>query len=104
MGLSLGDPNKVKACKSFIFTDGSHKVENKDQLVDFVVTLYLLVNSILKIMVGYTDVISLVTSLFWHQTYSFVFPKAFSLHCYIDTLFHFNQTNTILVSYLIRKF
>ena len=41
-GLSLVGPTKVKACKSFLFTDGSLKVENKEHLFGFVVTLYLL--------------------------------------------------------------
>ena len=30
---------KVNACKSSLFTEGSLKVENKEHLVDFVVTL-----------------------------------------------------------------
>ena len=38
--LSLGGPTKVKARKSFLFTEGLHKVENKKHLVDFVVTHY----------------------------------------------------------------
>ena len=38
-GLSLGGPTKVKVHKSFLFTEGSHKVENKEHLVEFVVTL-----------------------------------------------------------------
>ena len=38
-GLSLGGPTKVEACKSFLFTEGSLKVKNKDHLLDFVVTL-----------------------------------------------------------------
>ena len=38
-GLSVGGPTKVKACKSFLFTESSPKVENKEQLIDFVVTL-----------------------------------------------------------------
>ena len=38
--MSLVGPTKVKAPKSFLFTDGSFKVENKEHLVDFVVTLY----------------------------------------------------------------
>ena len=32
---------KVKACKSFLFTEGSLKVENEEHLFDLVVTLYL---------------------------------------------------------------
>ena len=39
-GLSLIGPTKVKARKSFLFAEGSLKVENKEHLVDFVVTLY----------------------------------------------------------------
>ena len=39
-GLSQEGPSKVKACKSFLFTKGSLEVENKEHLVDFVVTLY----------------------------------------------------------------
>ena len=38
--LSLGGPTKVKAKKSFLFTEGSLKVEIKEHLFDFVVTLY----------------------------------------------------------------
>ena len=38
-GLSLVGPTKVKARKSFLFTKGSLKVENKEHLMDFVVTL-----------------------------------------------------------------
>ena len=30
--LSLGSPTKVKALKSFLFTEGSLKVENKEHL------------------------------------------------------------------------
>ena len=33
----------VKASKSFLFTEGSLKVENKENLVDFVVTLYFMI-------------------------------------------------------------
>ena len=29
-GLSLGGPTKVKVCKSFLFTEGSLKVQNKN--------------------------------------------------------------------------
>ena len=36
--LSLGGPTKVKARKYFLFTKSSLKVENKEQLFDFVVT------------------------------------------------------------------
>ena len=39
-GLSLVGPTMVKASKTFLFTEGSLKVENKEHLVDFVVTLY----------------------------------------------------------------
>ena len=39
--LYLGNPTKVKANKFFLFTESSLKVENKEHLVDFVVTLYL---------------------------------------------------------------
>ena len=38
-GLSLGVPTKVKAHKSFLFTEYSLKVKNKEHLIDFVVTL-----------------------------------------------------------------
>ena len=31
-GLSLGGPTKVKASKSFLFTEGSLKVEDKESL------------------------------------------------------------------------
>ncbi len=37
--LSLVGTTKVKACKSFLFTEGSPEVENKEQLFDIVVTL-----------------------------------------------------------------
>ena len=40
-GLSLEDPTKVKARKFLLFTESSLKVENKEHLFDFVVTLYL---------------------------------------------------------------
>ena len=40
-GFSLVGPTKVKACKSFLFTESSLKVENKEDLVDFVITLCL---------------------------------------------------------------
>ena len=33
--LSQGDPTKVKACKSFLFTEGSLKVENKEHLLPY---------------------------------------------------------------------
>ena len=39
-GLSYGGPAKFKAPKSFLNTEGSLKVENKEHLFDFVVTLY----------------------------------------------------------------
>ena len=38
--VSLGGPTNVKARKSFIFAEGSIKVENKEHLIDFDVTLY----------------------------------------------------------------
>ena len=38
-GLSQGGPTKVKASKSFLFTDGFLRVENKENFIDFVVTL-----------------------------------------------------------------
>ena len=38
--LSLVSLTLVKACKSFLFTEGTLKVENKEHLFDFVVTLY----------------------------------------------------------------
>ena len=41
-GLSLVDPTKIKAVKSFLFTEGSLKRWNKEHIVDFVVTLYFL--------------------------------------------------------------
>ena len=41
-GLSLGGPTKVKARNSFLFTEGSLKAENKEHLIDFVVTLYFI--------------------------------------------------------------
>ena len=34
-GLSLGGPTTINACKSYPFTEGSFKVENKEYLVDF---------------------------------------------------------------------
>ena len=37
--LSLVGPTKAKACKSFLFTECSLKVENKEHLINFVVTL-----------------------------------------------------------------
>ena len=40
-GLSLVGPFKVKALTPFLFTEGSFKVENKEHLFDFVVTLCL---------------------------------------------------------------
>ena len=40
-GLSLGGPTKVKALKSFLFTEGSLRVESKEHLFKFVVTLFL---------------------------------------------------------------
>ena len=39
-GLSLGGHTKVGASKSFLFTEGSLKVENKEHLINFVVTLF----------------------------------------------------------------
>ena len=39
-GLTLVGPTKIKAGKSFLFIEGFLKVENKEQLFDFVVTLY----------------------------------------------------------------
>ena len=41
-GLSLGGPTKAKACKSFLFTEFSLKVENNKHLIDLVVTLYVI--------------------------------------------------------------
>ena len=38
--LFLVGPTKVKAPKSFLYTEGSLKVENKEHLFDFVATLY----------------------------------------------------------------
>ena len=40
-GFSLVGPTNVKACKSYLFTEGSPEVENKEHLFDFVVTLSL---------------------------------------------------------------
>ena len=40
-GFSLGGPTKVKSHKFFLFTEDSLKVESKEHLFDFVVTLYL---------------------------------------------------------------
>ena len=37
--LFLGGPTIVKVSKSFLFTEGSRKVENKEHLFDFFVTL-----------------------------------------------------------------
>ena len=37
--LSLVVPTKVKVCKSFLITEGSLKVENKEHLFDFFATL-----------------------------------------------------------------
>ena len=37
-GLSLLGPTKIKACKSFLFTEGSLRVEDEEHLVNFVVT------------------------------------------------------------------
>ena len=37
---NLEGPTKIKAHKSFLFTEGSFKVESKEHLFDFVVTLY----------------------------------------------------------------
>ena len=42
VGFSLIGPTIVKAHESFLFSEGSLKVENKEHLVDFVVTLWLL--------------------------------------------------------------
>ena len=39
-GLFCVRPTKVKARKSFLFTEGSLKVRNKEYLVDLVVTLH----------------------------------------------------------------
>ena len=39
-GLSLVGPIKIKARKSFIFTEGFPEVENEECLFGFVVTLY----------------------------------------------------------------
>ena len=39
-GLSLVGPTKVEARKSFLFTEGFFKVENKEHLNDFVVSPY----------------------------------------------------------------
>ena len=39
-GLAWVSPTKVKACKSFLFKEGSLKVESRKHLFDFVVTLY----------------------------------------------------------------
>ena len=39
-GFSLVGPTKVKARKSFLFTEGFPEVENKEHLFDFVVSLF----------------------------------------------------------------
>ena len=41
-GLSMEGPTKVKARKSYLFTERSLKVENKEHLIDFIVTLYFI--------------------------------------------------------------
>ena len=41
-------PTKVKDHKSFKFTEGSLKVENKEHLVDFIVTLFIIGLRILR--------------------------------------------------------
>ena len=38
--LFLVGPTKVKAPKSFLFTEGSIKVENNEHLIDFVFTFF----------------------------------------------------------------
>ena len=38
--MSLVGPTLVKARTSFLYTEGFLKVENKEHLVDFVITLY----------------------------------------------------------------
>ena len=43
---SLQGPPKVKACKSFLFTESSPKVENKEHLVDFVFNFLVLVSGL----------------------------------------------------------
>ena len=40
--LSLGGLHKGKAGKSFLFTEGSLRVENKEHLFDNIVTLYFI--------------------------------------------------------------
>ena len=40
---------KVKACRSFLFTDSPLKVENKEHLVDLVVTLFIFIHEVLSI-------------------------------------------------------
>ena len=40
--ISHGGPTKVKTRKSFLFTEGSIKVENKENLIDFVATIYFM--------------------------------------------------------------
>ena len=37
-GICLGGPTKVKACKYFLFTEPSLKVENKEHLFDFLLS------------------------------------------------------------------
>ena len=48
-GLSLGGPTKVKASKSFLFTEGSLKVENNERMGRSLVkwSVFFLVNYVL---------------------------------------------------------
>ena len=39
----MAGPTKARACTSFLFTKGSLKVENKEDLFDFAVTLFKIV-------------------------------------------------------------
>ena len=59
---------KVKTCKSFLFTEGSLKVENEEHLFDFVVTLYfssLCCNALRSARYSYTSTINTTsTSVF----------------------------------------
>ena len=41
-GLSRGGPTKVKAGKSFLFTEGSLKAENKEHFILFLLLLFFL--------------------------------------------------------------
>ena len=44
-GLFIVGTTKVKACKSYLFSEGSLKVENKEHLFDFAFYTYKYVDS-----------------------------------------------------------